>query len=191
MAKRHLPATADIEKELQRIRYKEAYSRTLKSTFFALISLAAVLVLLFTLVLPVYRVHGTLMDPTLADGQLVATLPHTDIRPGDIIAFYYNNKVLIKRVIALEGDTVNIDAKGNVSINERPLQEPYIAEKSVGECNITLPYVVPTGKVFVMGDHRALSVDSRHTEVGCITREQIIGTVICRVWPLSDLATFT
>ena len=185
-----VPSPDDIRREIQRVQFREKYARTLKSTFFALMSLAAVFVLIFTLVLPVYRVHGTQMGPTLEDGQLVATLPHTTSQRGDVVAFYYNSKVLIKRVIALEGDTIDIDSEGNVSLNGVPLDEPYLTEKALGECNITFPYQVPLGKVFVMGDDRDLSVDSRHTEISCVTKEQIIGTVILRIWPLDDLSVF-
>ena len=127
------------------------------------------------------------MDPTLVDGQFVVTLKGSDFETGDITAFYYNNKILIKRVIASAGDWVDIDREGNVSVNGVQLEEPYLQEKSLGECNIDLPYQVPDGRVFVMGDDREISLDSRTTAVGCISKEQVLGQVVFRVWPLSEL----
>ena len=127
------------------------------------------------------------MEPTLVDGQFVVALKNDAFEPGDITAFYYNNKILIKRVVASAGDWVDIDAAGNVSVNGILLEEPYLQEKSLGECNIELPYQVPDGRVFVMGDDRAISLDSRTTAVGCISKEQVLGQVLFRVWPLNAM----
>ena len=185
---KNIPTEQEIKTEIKRLEYREKYFRTLKSTFLTIISVIAAFFLISTLVLPVFRTYGDAMQPTLNEGQLVVTLRTTKVKSGDLICFYYNNKVLIKRVIAVGGDTVNIDWHGNVSVNDVKLDEPYITEKAFGECNVSLPFKVPLSKVFVMGDNRSASVDSRHTEVGCISQEQIIGKLILRIWPLGDIS---
>lgn len=185
-----IPTPEVIEAELARVRYRETYARTLRSTFCALLAIAAAIVLLSALVLPVFRVNGTDMSPTLATGELVVTLRKAQVQPGDVIAFYYHDKIQIKRVIAVGGDVVSVDPYGEVTVNNQPLDEPYLTDKAYGECNITYPYRVSDGKIFVMGDHRSVSIDSRHTEVGCVTQEQIIGKVILRVWPFSAIHVF-
>lgn len=185
-----IPTPEVVEAELARVRYREAYARTLRSTFCTLLAIAAAIVLLSALVLPVFRVNGTDMSPTLATGELVVTLRKAQVQPGDVIAFYYNDKIQIKRVIAVGGDVVSVDAYGEVTVNDQPLDEPYLTDKAYGECNITYPYRVSDGKIFVMGDHRSISIDSRHTEVGCVAQEQIIGKVILRVWPFSAIHVF-
>ena len=181
----NIPTEQEIKEELKRVKYHNNYVRTLKSTFLTLISIIAAFLLISTLVLPVFRTYGNAMEPTLKEGQLVAALRTDKVKSGDIICFYYNNKVLIKRVIAVGGDTVNIDWHGNVSVNDVAIEEPYLTQKAFGECNVSLPFKVPQSKVFVMGDNRSVSVDSRHTEVGCISQEQIIGKLILRIWPLN------
>lgn len=125
------------------------------------------------------------MSPTLQDGEVIFSVKTSDFEPGDVISFYYNNKILVKRVIARPGEWVNIDKDGNVFVNNVPLNEPYLADKAFGDCNIELPYQVPDGKFFVMGDHRSTSVDSRSTAVGCVAQEQIVGKILFRVWPLN------
>lgn len=125
------------------------------------------------------------MSPTLQDGEVVFSVKTSDFEPGDVISFYYNNKILVKRVIARPGEWVDIDKDGNVFVNNVPLNEPYLADKAFGDCNIELPYQVPDGKFFVMGDHRSTSVDSRSTAVGCVAQEQIVGKILFRVWPLN------
>lgn len=185
---KNMPTEQEIKEELKRLKYRNNYVRTLKSTFLTLISIIAAFLLISTLVLPVFRTYGNAMDPTLKEGQLVAVLRTDKVKSGDIICFYYNNKVLIKRVIAVGGDTVNIDWNGNVSVNDIAIEEPYVTKKAFGDCNISFPFKVPQGKVFVMGDNRSVSVDSRHTEVGCISQEQIVGRLILRIWPLKDFS---
>lgn len=182
-----IPTTEELEKELSRVRYKEKYNKTFKSTVFALITVAAVAILTATLFLPVFRIYGTSMSPTLSDGDIIVAAKGSEFEQGDIIAFYYNNKILVKRVIATSGEWVNIDEKGNVKVNGELIDEPYLTEKALGECDIEFPYQVPEEKVFVMGDHRSVSVDSRNTAVGCIAEEQIIGKLIFRVWPLNSI----
>jgi signal peptidase I len=179
--------TEEIERELNRIRYKERYGKTLLSTVYALITVAAITVLVATLLLPVLQVYGDSMAPTLENGQLIVSVKEASFDTGDVIAFYYNNKILVKRVIAQAGDWVDIDKDGNVFINGTQMEEPYVEDKAMGECNIKLPYQVPEGKVFVMGDHRSVSIDSRHTSVGCVSDEQIVGKLVMRIWPLDKI----
>lgn len=190
MKKKHYdqrPSVAELEAELKRVRYKSRYQTVLKSTVYTLITVAAVAVLVATLWLPVLQIYGSSMTPTLEDGQIVFSVKSRDMATGDIIAFYYNNKILIKRVIATPGDWVDIAEDGTVYVNEQVLSEPYLQEKAFGDADIELPYQVPDTKLFVMGDHRATSVDSRHTTVGCVGEDQIVGRVIFRVWPLQQL----
>lgn len=188
MKKRNLkmPPLELLEKELKHVRYKENYRKTLKSTVFALITVAAVTILIATLILPVFQIYGNSMSPTLGDGDLIISVKGANFECGDIIAFYYNNKILVKRVIATSGEWFDIDDQGKVTINGEPLDEPYVEEIAKGDCNIALPYQVPEGKVFVMGDHRSVSIDSRNTAVGCISEEQIIGKLTVRFWPLES-----
>lgn len=141
--------------------------------------------LVATLFLPVLRIYGTSMTPTMTDGDIVVSVKGGSFERGDIIAFWFNNKILIKRVIAQAGEWVDIDEDGNVSINDEPLEEPYLTERALGECDIELPYQVPEGRVFVMGDHRSTSSDSRNSAVGCVAEEQIVGKLVFRVWPYS------
>jgi len=173
-----------LEAELNRVRYRNRYQAVLRSTIYSLITVAAVAVLVATLWLPVLRIYGNSMTPTLQAGQLIVSVKSSDFEPGDIVAFYYNNKILVKRVVANPGDWVDIDRDGIVYINEEELEEPYVKEPALGDCNIKLPYQVPDGKFFVMGDHRATSVDSRNTSVGCVAQEQIVGKIMFRLWPL-------
>jgi signal peptidase I len=181
------PTTEQLEGELRRVKYKRRYRSVLKSTLFTLITVAAIAILVATLWLPVLQIYGTSMTPTLTDGEIIFTVKTSDFEPGDIVSFYYNNKILVKRVIAEAGDWVNIDADGTVYVNDVPLEEPYLVEKAFGDTDIELPYQVPDGKIFVMGDHRATSVDSRNTAVGCVAQEQIVGKIIFRIWPLNRL----
>lgn len=178
------PTVEELEGELRRVRYRSRYQTVLKSTVYALITVAAVAVLVATLWLPVLRTYGSSMTPTLYDGEIIFSVKTSRLEVGDIVAFYYNNKILVKRVIAEPGDWVDIDEDGTVYVNEKELVEPYVSEKAFGETNIELPYQVPDGKVFVLGDHRATSVDSRNTAVGCIAEEQLIGKILFRIWPL-------
>lgn len=179
--------TEQIEQELKRVRYKQRYGRTLRSTIYALITVAAVAILIAVLLLPVFQIFGHSMTPTLDDGDIVLSVKSGSVESQDIIAFYYNNKILVKRVVAVSGQWVDIDEEGNVSVDGTLLNEPYLTDKAKGECDIELPYQVPEGKVFVMGDHRAVSVDSRSTAVGCVSEEQIVGKLLMRVWPLENI----
>lgn len=184
-AVKEIPTIEELRSELRRVRYKSRYRSVLRSTIYTLITVAAIAVLVATLWLPVLQIYGNSMTPTLQDGEIIFTVKTSDLEPGDIISFYYNNKILVKRVIAGPGEWVNIDEAGNVYVNNVPLDEPYLDEKAFGDCDIELPYQVPDGKIFVMGDHRSTSVDSRSTAVGCVAQEQIVGKILFRVWPLN------
>ena len=176
-----------LETELARVKYKQRYNVVLRSTIYSLITVAAIAVLVATLWMPVLQIYGNSMTPTLQDGEIVISLKASDMEPGDIIAFYYNNKILVKRVIAKPGDWVNILEDGTVYVNDTELVEPYLSEKAFGEADLEFPYQVPDEKVFVMGDHRATSVDSRNTAVGCVAQEQVVGKILFRVWPLNQM----
>ena len=182
---REIPSLEQLTAELERENYKRRYNRVLRSTIYTLIVVAAVAVLVATIWMPVLQIYGASMTPTLNEGDIVVSVKGSDFDPGDLVAFYLGNKILVKRVIARPGEWVDIDKDGNVFVNNVPLNEPYLADKAFGDCNIELPYQVPDGKFFVMGDHRSTSVDSRSTAVGCVAQEQIVGKILFRVWPLN------
>ena len=184
-----LPTSQQLEAELQRVKYRKRYRSVLRSTVYTLITVAALAVLVATLLLPVLQIYGSSMTPTLTDGDIVLTVKTTDFKTGDVVAFYYNNKILVKRVIAQAGEWVDITPEGDVYVGKTSgqmvlLDEPYLLEKALGDCNIELPYQVPESRVFVMGDYRSISVDSRNTAVGCVAEEQLVGKLVFRVWPL-------
>ena len=181
-----LPTIEQIEKERKRLRYRNRYNRTLKSTIAILVVVAAAAVLIATLWMPVLQIYGSSMVPTLEDGQIVISVKTSNFQSGDIVAFYHGNKLLIKRFIAGSSDWVNIDDDGNVFVNDEKLDEPYLTEKAFGNTNIELPYQVPDQRFFLMGDNRDVSIDSRNTAVGCVAADQIVGKVVFRIWPLSE-----
>ena len=182
-----IPTLEQLESERKRLRYRSRYGRALRSTLYALLVVAAAAVLVATIWMPVLQIYGASMTPTLNEGDIVVSLKGAEFRQGDLVAFYIGNKILVKRVIAGPGETVDIDEEGNVSIDGRRLAEPYLTEKAFGDANIDLPYQVPENRYFCMGDHRSTSVDSRHKEIGCVSQEQIVGKIVFRVWPLADL----
>ncbi|MCI9218374.1 MAG: signal peptidase I [Lachnospiraceae bacterium] len=181
------PTMEQLEAELKKEKYKRNYGKVLRSTAFSLLVVAAAAVLVAVLLLPVLQINGTSMTETLQDGDIVVAISNSRFKTGDVIAFYYNNNILVKRVIAAAGDWVDIDDEGNVYVNGEQLNEPYVAEKALGTCDIELPYQVPDGKCFVMGDHRATSIDSRSTAVGCISESGVVGKIMFRVWPLEEI----
>ena len=179
-----IPSIEQLEAELGREKYRWRFRRVMRNTIYALITVAAAAVLVATLWVPVLQISGNSMTPTLTGGDVVVALKGSSFQTGDVTAFYYDNKILVKRVIAGPGDWVNIDEAGTVYVNDRELYEPYLEEKAFGDCDITLPYQVPESRVFVMGDHRSVSLDSRNSLLGCIAYEQIVGKLIFRAWPL-------
>lgn len=172
-----------LEAELRRERYKRSFAFTLRNTIYMLITVAAVAVLVAVLLMPVLQIYGTSMAPTLNEGEIVLSVKGSEFKTGDIMAFYYNNNILVKRVIAQPGDWVDITEDGTVYVNNVMLDEPYLIDKAYGETNIKFPYQVPESRIFVLGDHRSVSIDSRNTAVGCVASEQIVGRIVYRVWP--------
>ena len=182
----NLPQADILKRELKRELYRRRFRRLLRSTLNALIVVAAVASLIATLILPVLQIAGTSMAPNLNDGDIVVLAKTDKLETGDLCAFYYSNKILIKRVIATPGDTLWIEADGTVFLNGSPMDEPYVQEKALGECDVEFPYQVPENSFFMMGDHRETSIDSRSSVIGCISTDHIIGKILCKFWPLSD-----
>lgn len=182
-----LPTVQQLEAELKREKYRGRYWKMLRGTVAVLVVVAAIAVLISNLLLPILRIYGSSMTPTLVNGNIVAAVRNGTYQRGDIIAFYYNNKILVKRVIGMPGEWVDIDENGTVTIDGEPLEEPYLTEKALGECDIELPYQVPEGRYFVMGDYRSVSSDSRSSQVGCVSEEQIVGKLLFRLWPLDEI----
>lgn len=180
-----LPTAEQLEEELRYEQYRHRYSSVLRSTVYTLVVVAALSVLAATLFLPVLRIYGTSMTPTVSAGDIVVSVKGSGYQRGDLVSFYYQNSVLVKRVIATGGDWVDIDEEGNVYVNGARLEEPYLEEAAYGTVTISLPYQVGEGRVFVMGDHRSTSIDSRAEEIGCVAEEYIIGKIVFRIWPLS------
>lgn len=182
-----VPSLAEIQRERKRIRRKIYYRQSLRSTVSVLVVVAAVAVLITTLFLPILQISGDSMSPTLAHNEIVVLLKTRDFQQGDLIGFYYQGKILLKRVIALPEDEVVIDSDGNVYVNAQLLEEPYVTDKSLGDCDLEFPYKVPGTGYFVLGDRRSNSVDSRNSMVGTVSQDDIIGKVFLRVWPLDRL----
>ncbi len=183
------PTSSQLTAELKRVRYRKEFGKMLRSTISSLLVVAAIAVLISMLFLPVLRVTGTSMTPTLMNDELVICNKRSNFQSGDVVAFYFNNKILLKRVIGVAGDIIDIKEDGTVYLNGEKLEEPYVNEYAFGECDLDLPYQVPESRVFVMGDHRSTSVDSRSSVVGCIAEEYIVGKVILRIWPIQKIGT--
>ena len=181
--KKPIPTLEELKEELKRERYKYRFANVLKSTVCTLVVVAAFAILVATLWMPVLQIYGSSMTPTLEEGQIVVSLKGSDFEQGDLVAFYIGNKLLVKRVIAGPADVVDITPDGTVSVNGQILEEPYVMEKALGECDLEFPYQVPESRYFLMGDHRSTSVDSRSTTVGCVAMEQIVGKIVFCVWP--------
>ena len=185
-----LPTKKQVETERKRYRRQKAYNKALRGTIYVLTIVAAVAVLIATLVLPVLQIEGTSMEPTLHNGDIVLLMKTNRFDRGDLCGFTWNNKLLIKRVIGVPGDWIEIDTDGTVYLNGDKLDEPYVEQKALGECDLEFPYQVPQEQYFVIGDMRESSIDSRNTVIGCIPKDQIVGKVFFRVWPFSRLRFF-
>lgn len=181
-----MPEIPLLVKELKRERNKYRFATVLRSTFNTLLVVAAVAVLVATLLTPVLQIYGSSMTPTLEEGQFVVSIKGNDFEQGDLVSFYIGNKLLVKRVIAGPGDWVDIKEDGTVLVNGEEIDEPYLSEKAFGDCDLELPYQVPESRYFMLGDHRETSVDSRSTVIGCIAKDQIVGKIVLCVWPLVD-----
>ena len=184
------PELKQLKQELKMEKYKSRYASVLRSTVGTLMVVAALAILVATLWMPVLQIYGSSMTPTLEEGQIVVSVKGADIEQGDLVAFYLGNKLLVKRVIAGPADLIDIGKDGTVSVNGTILDEPYISEKTLGECDLEFPYQVPDSRYFLMGDHRETSIDSRMSAVGCVAEEQMVGKIICCVWPVSDMNFF-
>ena len=180
-----VPSLPEIQRERKRIRRKAYYRQSLRSTISVLVVVAAIAVLIATLFLPILQISGDSMSPTLEHDEIVVLVKTKAFQRGDLIGFYYQGKILLKRVVALPEDEVAIDAEGNVYVNGELLEEPYVTEKGLGDCDLSFPYKVPATSYFVLGDQRSNSVDSRNSAIGTVSQDDIIGKVLIRVWPFS------
>jgi signal peptidase I len=185
-----LPTKKQVETERKRYRRKKAYNKALRGTVYVLTIVAAVAVLIATLILPVLQIEGTSMEPTLSNGDIVLLTKTTRFNRGDLCGFTWNNKLLIKRVIGTPGDWIEIDTDGTIYLNGEMLEEPYVEQPAFGECDLEFPFQVPQEQYFVVGDMRESSIDSRNTLIGCIPKEQIVGKVFFRVWPFKRIRFF-
>ena len=185
-----LPTKKQVETERKRYRRKKAYNKALGGTIYVLTIVAAVAVLIATLVLPVLQIEGKSMEPTLVNGDIVLLTKTTNFDRGELCGFSWNNKLLIKRVIGIPGDWIEIDSDGTVYLNGKKLNEPYADQIAFGECDLEFPFQVPQEQYFVLGDMRESSIDSRNTLIGCVEKDQIVGRVFFRIWPFKTMCFF-
>ncbi len=181
------PTSGQIEKAIAKEQYSRKYKKVLKSTFSSLIVVAAIAVLIATLALPVLQIQGSSMEPTLHDEEIVVLLKTSKLTRGQLCCFSYQNKLLIKRIIGVPGDSIIIDTEGYVYVNGEKIDEPYVIDRAYGECDIEFPYYVTDGHYFILGDHRSTSIDSRSSVVGLVSSEQVVGKIFFRIWPLDKL----
>ena len=184
------PTKQQVETERKRYRRQKAYNKALSGTIYVLTIVAAVAVLIATLVLPVLQIEGTSMEPTLVNGDIVLLTKTTNFGRGELCGFSWNNKLLIKRVIGLPGDWIEIDTDGTIYLNGEKLDEPYAQQLAMGECDLEFPFQVPQEQYFVLGDMRESSIDSRNTLIGCVEKDQIVGRVFFRIWPFKTMRFF-
>lgn len=188
LKKVEVPSLEEVTKERERLQYRQRYRRVLMSTIGAILVVAAIAVLLATLFFPVLKVSGTSMEPTLYDQDILLLVKSNKYETGDLVSFSWQNKLLIKRIIGMPGDIIDISDDGVVSVNGEELDEPYVDELALGESDLEYPYQVPENRYFVLGDHRSVSIDSRSSTIGCIEKSQIVGRVFLRVWPFSRIS---
>lgn len=185
--KLQLPTVTQIEKEISREKYTYKYKKVLRSTLYSLIVVAAIAVLIATLVLPVLQIQGSSMEPTLNDGEIVVLVKTTKLKRGQLCCFSYQNKFLIKRVIGVPGDSITINEEGYVFVNDEPIDEPYILDRALGECDVEFPVYVTDNHYFILGDHRSTSIDSRSSVIGLVSADQVVGRIFFRIWPFEDI----
>jgi len=181
------PEAGQIRREIARLKYRRSLAAVLRDTIIIIVVAAACAVLVSAFICPILRIYGHSMNDSLKEGDIVIAVRGADFQQGDVIAFYYNNNLLVKRVIGNAGDWIDLDRDGTVFVNGQELEEPYLTEKDYGESNITYPYQVPDSRIFVMGDNRSASIDSRNTALGCVSQEQIVGKAGFRIWPLDRI----
>ena len=179
------PTTQEFKKEYSRLRKKQEFHQGLGRVIRILVVVAAISIIIATVFFSIMQVRGSSMSPTMEENEIIIVNRYSDVKKGDLIAFYYNNKVLLKRVIGISGDMVDMDDEGNVYVNNEKIEEEYLEEKDYGTPDITFPYQVPDGRYFVMGDHRSVSIDSRYQIIGTVSSEQLIGKVKFRIWPIT------
>lgn len=183
----NIPPIECLREELAREEAKYSFRRTLWNIMAVLVVAAAIAALMATRLFVLIRINGNSMEPTLKDGEIVFILQTKEVEAGDVIGFYYGGRILLKRVVGSGGDQINIDGEGNVYVNGEMLEEPYIAEKSLGKCELEFPYEVPEDMIFVLGDNRAVSIDSRIRSIGCVEKDQVVGRAVFRAWPMSRM----
>ena len=183
-----LPETSTIQAAYQKATYHKTFWETIRSTVFMLVVVAAFAILVAVLFLPILRIYGHSMKGTLDSGDIVVSVKSNEFETSDVVAFYYNNNILVKRVIAESGDWVDMDKEGNVYVNNKKLNEPYLKKKDYGHTDIEFPYQVPENRIFVMGDNREVSIDSRNTSIGTVSDEQIVGKLVLKIWPLQEMS---
>lgn len=184
------PASEQIRQELRRVETRSRFGSVMRNTLAVLVSVAAIAVLIATFLLPVFRIYGSAMKPTVAENEIVVALKTKNPQKGDVVAFYYNNRILVRRIIGMPGDLVSVDEFGNVEVNNKRIIEPYLSTRNADTADVDFPIRVPDDSWFVMGDNRLESVDSRHTVIGCVSQEEMIGKLLFCVWPFQSIRQF-
>ncbi len=185
---KRFPSAEELREELKHEKSRSRNRRIVRRTLLCVLLALGLAVIAAAALMPVYQMTGSSMSNTLSDSDIIVVMKKSTFRRGEVVAFENNGNLMIKRIIAMGGDTIDIDPSGNVTLNGSRLAEEYVSKRELGICDIKLPYTVPEGKLFVMGDNRKQSVDSRHSSIGCISPENVIGRVVLKVWPLNRLS---